>query len=380
MAGSLIQAPFPLSALAVAPETAGVSGPYCRDRKQSFWARAAGDDGGTAEIVMRYFYPVQTGFFFPGANPPAVGFERAALDLRAGTPGTPIDIRFETTWPEDVPELRVGETLVKPKNDLPQIDGQSSVEILYQQSLPQSDRSSVRLIDPIRMRTAPLAQLPGTIETRNRAGNFYFPLLPPYLEGRVSYDPMDQLLRLAGEFVEPPAGESYLLLNVLTPRDRAILAGLATDAAWQTAVDTLAAQAADLIDVPPDSAGFDWLALTAGDAQGVGYVTLAFGNSTILSAESEPISLEVIKVTCPLYRGELKVIESPIRWPNSSPCGTAAISPVVRMISSSSGARCRRWTGCRRRCRPRSGGRFSRVRRPVWGRWTSPFPVRACIR
>ena len=106
--------------------------------------------------------------------------------MRAGTPGTPIDIRYETTWPEEVPELRVGETLVKPKNDLPQIDGQSSVEILYEQSLPQSDRSSVRLIDPIRMRTAPLAQLPGTIETRNRAANFYFPLLPPYLEGRVS--------------------------------------------------------------------------------------------------------------------------------------------------------------------------------------------------
>jgi hypothetical protein len=311
VAGSLIQAPLPLSTLAVAPQTTGVSGPYWRDRKQFFWARAAGDDGGTAEIVMGYFYPVQSNFFFPGANPPAVGSNVPWLDARAGTPGTPIDIRYETIWPEDAPELRVGETLVRPKSGLPDIDGQSSVEILYEQSLPQSDRSSVRLIDPIQMRTAPLAQLPGTIETRNRAGNFYFPTLPPYLEGRVSYDPVGRLLRLAGEFVEPPAGESYLLLNVLTPRDRAVLAGLATDAAWQTAVNTLAVQAADLIDVAPESAGFDGLALTAGDAQGVGYVTLAFGNSTILSAPSEPISLSVIKVTCPLYRGELKVVESP---------------------------------------------------------------------
>jgi hypothetical protein len=167
------------------------------------------------------------------------------------------------------------------------------------------------LIDPIRMRTAPLAQLPGTIETRNRAGILYFPGLPPHLEGRVSYDPLSQRLRLAGEFVEPPAGESYLLLNVLTPRDRAVLAGLATSGAWQTAVDALAVQAADVLHVAPNSPGFDGLALTAGNAQGIGYVTLAFGNSTILSAPSEPVSLSVIKVTCPLYRGELKVVESP---------------------------------------------------------------------
>jgi hypothetical protein len=110
--------------------------------------------------------------------------------------------------------------------------------------------------------------------------------------------------------VEPPAGESYLLLNVLTPRERAILAALTANPGWQTAVAALAAQASSLVDVLPDSLGFDSLALTAGDAQGIGYVTLAFGNSTNLSAPAEPISLSVIKVTCPLYRGELKVIES----------------------------------------------------------------------
>src|SRR5690606_15396060 len=117
-AGLLIQAPFPLSTLAAAPESMGVSGPYWRDRKLSFWAKAAGNDGGTAEIVMRYFYPVQPGFFFPGGDPPPVGANVPLLDLRAETPGTPINVRFETTWPDDVPELRVGETLVKPKNGL----------------------------------------------------------------------------------------------------------------------------------------------------------------------------------------------------------------------------------------------------------------------
>lgn len=309
LAGSLIQAPAPLPTLAPTPETTGVSGPYFRDRKKSFWARAAGDNGGTAEIVMRYFYPMQPGFFFP-SNQPAVGTSIPFLDRHAGTPGTPINVRFDAAWPASVPELRVGETLVQPKNGLPQIAGQTSVEVLYQQALPTQDRVSVRLIDPVRTRFVALAQLPTDVTTRVRAGLLYFPTLPPHLEGRVSYDPVAKRLQLRGEFVEPPAGESYLLLNVLPPRDRTVLAALSPNAAWQTAVAALAAQATGLIDVPPDSTGFDSLALTAGDAQGTGYVTLAFGNSTNLSAPADPISLSVLKVTCPPYRGELKVIES----------------------------------------------------------------------
>jgi len=310
-AGLLIQAPFPLSTLAAAPQSVGVSGPYWRDRKLSFWARAAGDDGGDAEIVMRYFYPMQPGFFFPGENPPPAGSNLPFLDVRAGTPGTPINVRYLTTWPDSVPELRAGETLVNARNGLPQIAGQSSVEVLYQQSLPTQDRTSVRLMDPVRTRSVALAQLPLDLGTRIRAGILYFPALPPHLEGRVRYDPVARRLQLRGEFVEPPAGESYLLLNVLTPRDRAVVASLSGDPAWQDAVAALAAEAEDVVEVPADSPGFDSLALTAGDGQGTGYVTLAFGNSTNLSAPAEPISLSLIKVTCPLYRGELKAVESP---------------------------------------------------------------------
>ena len=169
-AGLLIQPPAPLPTLAPTPETTGVSGPYFRDRKKSFWARAAGDNGGTAEIVMRYFYPMQPGFFFP-SNQPAVGTSIPFLDKHAGTPGTPINVRFDAAWPAAVPELRVGETLVKPKNGLPQIAGQSSVEILYQQALPTQDRVSVRLIDPGRTRFVALAQLPTDVTTRVRAGS-----------------------------------------------------------------------------------------------------------------------------------------------------------------------------------------------------------------
>ena len=151
-AGTLIQPPFPLSSLQNATNSAGVSGPFFRDRKAGFWARAAGDDGGTANIVMRFFYKVQPGFFFPGPTPPAVGTEVPWLDLHAGTPGTPQNIGYTVTWPDTVPQLQVGESLVKPKRGLPGVGQMLSAEIIYQQSISRGTGESVKLIDPTRVR------------------------------------------------------------------------------------------------------------------------------------------------------------------------------------------------------------------------------------
>ena len=69
-AGTLIQPPYPLTTLSKCVESHGHSGPYWRDRKLDFWAKAAGNDGGDANVAMRYYYTVQDGFYFPGANPP----------------------------------------------------------------------------------------------------------------------------------------------------------------------------------------------------------------------------------------------------------------------------------------------------------------------
>ena len=66
-AGTVIQPPYPVSTIDVppSPQNTNVSGPAWRDRKQTYWAKSAGNDGGPANIVMRYFYPVQDGFYFP---------------------------------------------------------------------------------------------------------------------------------------------------------------------------------------------------------------------------------------------------------------------------------------------------------------------------
>jgi len=309
-AGVLLQAPFPLSAMAPTPQTAGVSGPYWQDRKLSFWARAAGDDGGPADIVMHYFYTMQTSFFYPGSNPPPAGASVPLLDLAAGTPGIPIDVHFNTTWPAPVPVLQVGETLVKPKFGLPDISSQTSVQIVYDQVAAQDHGSCVELIDPTHEYAVPLAQLPSDLKTTTANALQYFPALPPQLFDRFYYDPTSLLLKFKGEFIAPPAGEYYLLLNVLTARETSTLLSLSTDPSFQSAVNALSALAANVTVVGSQATNFDSLALTAGQAQGQGYVTLAFGNNPNLTPPAEPVGLAVIQVSCPTYQGEIKVIAS----------------------------------------------------------------------
>jgi hypothetical protein len=315
-AAQLIQPPFPLTHFQRAPESTGVSGPYFRDRKLDFWARAAGNNGGPANIVMRFFYPIQSGFYFPSnyfvhfasnvpkTNLPPAGTRFPWLDLRAGTPKVPHNINYTANWPF-APELNVGETLVRPKKGLPDIRSQTSVEIIYQQAVANGLGESVQLIDPTRERQVTLSTLPPGLETTRRGDKHFFPKLPPHLRERLFWDDTEDKLNLRGQFVEPPLGEPYLLLNILTQREKQ-----AIGAEYSALAGPVAALPSTLIEVGPSTTVFDSLALTAGNAQDEGYVTLAFGNNPNLSPPAEPVKLEVIRVVCPSYTGEIKVVAS----------------------------------------------------------------------
>jgi hypothetical protein len=317
LAAQLVQPPFPLTLFQKAPESSAVSGPYFRDRKLDFWAKAAGNNGGTADIVMRFFYPIQAGFYFPSnyfvhfpsrvpkTNLPPAGTRFPWLDLRAATPKVPHDINYTVSWPS-APELSVGETLVNPKKGLPDISSQTSVEVIYQQAQAlDSNKTSVVLIDPTRERTVTLSALPGSVETIQRGNKHFFPKLPPHLRERLFFDDTEDKLNLKGQFVDPPLGESYLLLNVLTAREKQLVNSL-----YPSLAGPVNSLPSSLIEIDPGTTAFDSLALTAGNAEGEGYVTLAFGNNAVLSPPAEPVSLVVIRVVCPPYLGEIKVVES----------------------------------------------------------------------
>ncbi|MFH0909409.1 MAG: ELWxxDGT repeat protein [bacterium] len=312
-AGQYIRLPYLLALMQKCNESYGVigSGPFWRDRVSNFWAMAAGNDGGPTSVVMRYFYPMMEGFYLPGGDPqPNIG---APLPwLSGGRKGDPVDVTYTIDWPTNkLPTLQIGETLADTKNDLPQIWGQTSVEVVYQQATElNSSKSSVKLIDPVFAHEANLAALPADVETELKAGQYYFPQLPSHLRRRLSYDPINHKLKFKGELIKPAAGEYYLLLNVITARETNDLAKLSgTDVAFKGAIQTLINNASTALEVTPNTP-FAGLALTAGAATGPGYVTVAFNNSKTLNQPADPISLEIIKVVPELYQGEIKQVES----------------------------------------------------------------------
>lgn len=390
VAGTHIQPPLPLSG-SYQPFGYGVSGPFWRNRKQEFMAKSAGDDGGNATVVMRYYYDVRNGFYFPAdyqAQVPGLDLSEGKpvpwLDLRAGTPGQPIDINYIISWPTNAPVLRFGETLTVAKFGLPDIRGQSSVDIIYQQSQANGvPEGSVKLIDPTTQYQVSFANLPSDIKVAREGNKTFFTDLPPHLQRRFWHEGQQNLLRFEGQLVDEDSGEDYLLLNVITERDRAALKGITrsgpNSAAFQAKVDELFNKARRIREVNwsvvspiisangtnatysianPGSNGvfrvrrlpspavaelylypqpaetpngivlvwdsqpgerfrvegevkFDSLALTAGDAKGAGYVTLAFADNGILADPAASVSLEVINVQPPLYRGELAIIKPP---------------------------------------------------------------------
>ncbi|MFC7336713.1 hypothetical protein ACFQY0_05960 [Haloferula chungangensis] len=388
------------------------------DRKGSVWMMRGPHAGNIAppatapHLRMRYFYKTLEGFHYPGiSGQPAIGtltpYLRAYLNPADPTAGylgdavsgevhdeelpRPLDIVFVPTWPASAPELRIGETLTAAKLGLPGVRGQTSAQILYEQSIandpdhskPMAARQrSARLFDPTRAKTfnlggdGDLSELPASIKTSNYLGRTYFPNLPPHLSQRFYFDPaaggsgsgagvgLKGQLVFHGSFIDEAAGEKYLQLNILGAADLASIIGLcdSEDAEfehWQDAINSLSSTVETFKEDPakrgtyiidssgagttdPDEKGLtyfrpgdsslpdrrpqtfgpgepaeisfsdsavDSYALAASGG-GQGFVVLAVGNGVAFTPPGEPVSLHVVKITAPLYRGEMKVIAS----------------------------------------------------------------------
>jgi len=346
-AGLAIVEPTPLDSLdsPVAPGTKGVSGPWWQSLNTNFFAKAAGDDGhSTANLVMQYYYRIQNGFYFPNdyltnqfvtnllwaagvlpTNTPPVNIPFPWLDLYAKTPGTPQDITFVVSWPASVPLLSAAETLfaAKPAQTgggyLPAIAGNgTNVAVIYEQALATGGVHSVQLILPTNAVAVPLNDLPtfNIPAITNLDFLVTFPGLPPDLRQQVWWDGNQAKLVFTGVWVTgslekhyEPVG--YLLLNVLTPRDKNELQALSTnstpaDTDFLNAVNALASSAGQVM-LPggTNATPYDSLALTAGNARAGGYVTLAFDNSPA----TVPY-LYLIQVGCPTYQGDVEPITS----------------------------------------------------------------------
>jgi uncharacterized delta-60 repeat protein len=320
-AGQLLQAPNPLTTLPKCPNTVAVSGPYFRDKNADHWAKAAGISNNlpaATNIILHYFYhPFATASAI-GFDPPAGGASYSGneclpwLDQYAGSPGTPIDYTFTITWPDNVPQLQVGETLVKPKFGLPNIANQCSVDVIYEQTGPGT---LVQLFDPLALRVFPVSNLPGNklpseIVTQVDPADqkLVFMQVPLTLRKRLKFNPntIPPQLEFGGYYNETDyVGDPLLLPNVMTLAEANALKSLSANATYRAAIDalraiTVAAQAG------VSSLGSQFKALSAATAPGPGYVALAMQNSGACGAL--PVSVEIIKVACPLYQGDIKPI------------------------------------------------------------------------
>lgn len=329
-AGLPILPPMPLAAM---PSCAGTYSdtepPAWRDRKDEWWARSAGDDGGTSNALMHFFYQIQPGFYFPGLNAANQPDEGAVLpwlptpSQSNGTTGVPVTVTYEISWPADPPGLKIAQTLTTPTHGLPDIWDQLSVDVIYEQSVQTNAGPSVTLFDPVVAHGANLsnavveAMIDDDLAVRELTGRrVRFKKLPPSLYGRVYYDPDEGSygqLMIEGQLVEPLTGDAYLLLNLLEGFERNLVkdAGLGLEAsqkiAWNTAVFALPTEATLI----QPNASFVNAALYAGLSNGLGYVTLAFNNSTNGSRvpPASPISLQIIQVVPELYSGAIEVLE-----------------------------------------------------------------------
>jgi hypothetical protein len=301
VAGFLVQAPFPISTYPYCENNEGVSGPFIEDRKNNHWFYAGGDDGGTSEVVMRFYYPVQPDYYFPiGSN------NNTQIPLLKKDRDVPIDISYTVFWP-DTPKMKVNQTLIESMYGLPAIKGQKSVDVIYQQSIEKGMGESVILIDPSQTRSVSLEAIPDDIITENNGAEKVFIQLSLALRRRLSYDPLNLKLKLKGEIVDPVFGFDYALLNVMSNADYKELLALSTNADWTKAVNELYNNSKEPLFITNSNTDiYNDLALTSGFAKGTGYVTLMMQNKDGLA--SLPVSLEIIKVIPELDPGEIIVI------------------------------------------------------------------------
>ena len=227
-----------------------------------------------------------------------------------------------------VPELWLGETLVKQKRGLPSVfgDGRSgfeSIDVEYDQSTANGGGKSVKLIDPTwTYRQEKVNGIPSEVKTAASQGKVYFLDLPPHLQDRLWYDPTTRRLCFTGKLVDVVAGEEpyHVLPNVISSHDRERVLAICSPTyaggpEFRSHLAALCAKAAapreydygqHPLNDPDGSPNTPSFALTAADPLGHGYVTLSQDNGKSIRSPDKSVRLEVIRVARKLYTGEVR--------------------------------------------------------------------------
>ena len=352
-AGFPILPPYPLPNLLPLPTQSVMSAGipwYHRDHKSGHWAKAAASGTNTAQISMRWFYPLQDGWVYPDFNndnqPDAVTGQVIPL-LNGGLNNTnpPVEVVYDVSWPTNSAILSPGETLTASKKGLPDVFAMASAEVIFDEGVRNGVGPLAKLLDPISERFVPLAQLPDGVLTEQDGARQLIKDLPAYLKRRLTYDPINKRLYFRGVLDTSGVGEPLLLLNVMSLGERNYLQTF--NSGWASAIGQLYDKTRNpenvtyapvvfnpfntsqaftsaawnvfwgiplglkpTTNLQPKLARITGLpkALTAGAAKGTGFVTVVENDDPLLGAA--PVALHVLRVGGPPYVGEIKVIKS----------------------------------------------------------------------
>ena len=277
---------------------------YWKDHKGTAWAVS-----GNSYFFAFYFYPLLPDFYWPSADnkqpgdcvaflpdvPKFSGDAFADIDYTKNdqTPAAQ-GIRYSTVWPQNVPILKVGETLTFPGGEyaldhptttvttdsgniitkategLPGIMAYAAGQIVYDTMNPVMNaglnftKYTARIFPALEQRTVPFAvtQLPDELLPANgrsaiKNGVYVFKELPSSLQKRIFFDPILGKLGIKGFLndkdisdatltASPPA--VYVLEpNVLTAAEKSVLNGTASTSPFADIAGTPFAAAMDAL-------------------------------------------------------------------------------------------------------------------------------------
>jgi hypothetical protein len=229
---------------------------FWKDHKGTGWAIS-----GNSFFDMYFYYPLTPDFWWPAADQKNPGDCVAFLPDQAGFPDTHFAINYNlpnqtppaqkihytTTWPQDLPILKVGETLTFPGGEysldnpttsvvtdtgdvqikdtpgLPGVVGWAAGQVIYDSLNPtNSDKNiftnyTVILYQALEQRTVSLPissfpdiLLPANKRTEVKNGNYVFLQAPSSLQKRVFYNPITGELGIKGFLNDKDIGNPTL--------------------------------------------------------------------------------------------------------------------------------------------------------------------------
>lgn len=220
------------------------------DHKGGRWVKAAlrpEDQDYPAALVMKWYYPLQKGFYYPwtvdgNGNPITEGSPIPLLNGGSTRDAEPVDVAYSLDWPASASTLPIGETLTSARYGLPDLVNMAAARVVFDESVYGGGGPAVRLYDPYSTRAVSLPNgMPTGIVTEDAgSGQKSFPDIPFVLKVRLGYDQANKMLYFRGTTYDPGTGEPLVLPNVMTRAEKEYLQSLdsSDDAAgWASVTD-----------------------------------------------------------------------------------------------------------------------------------------------